>query len=272
MTTWRLIESGPCDAADNMALDEAIALAVQEGAVPATLRLYGWSRPAVSLGAFQPFADVDAAYCAERHIPIVRRPTGGRGILHGDELTYSFSAKNEGPFAKGLLDTYRRLAAVFRDALERIGITVDITTKRARPGQAVRSPLCFRSASFGEIVCGGKKMIGSAQKRWKGVFLQQGSLPYSVDYERLERIFTPPADLSAGAQARSSMVGLKELLPGFDAEEFTQCLGTAFESAFGISLAVALPSPREREAARALREEKYLQAGWTEERALPARW
>lgn len=270
--SWRLIDSGPGEAADNMALDEAIARAVQDGAAPATLRLYGWSRPAVSLGAFQRFSDVDTAYCAEQRIPIVRRPTGGRGILHGDELTYSFSSKNEGPFSKGLLDTYRRLAGAFRDALALIGLAVDTQVERERSGQTARSPLCFRSASFGELLHGGRKMIGAAQKRWSRGFLQQGSIPYSFDYERLERVFTTAGVEPAGAPVWSGMVGLKELIPGFDPGEFARSLGRAFESAFGVSLVASLPTVQELEAARALREEKYLQARWTEGRAEQGRF
>lgn len=101
MTTWRLIDSGPCDASYNMALDEAIAVFVRRGRSCPALRLYGWETPSVSLGSFQKLDDIDEEYCSHENIPVVRRPTGGRAVLHGDELTYSFSSKNEGRFSRG---------------------------------------------------------------------------------------------------------------------------------------------------------------------------
>jgi lipoate-protein ligase A len=96
VSEWRLIDSGPGDAFYNMALDEAIATGVRKGAAAPTLRLYGWDRPSLTLGCFQKTADINIEYCRSHDIPVVRRPTGGRAILHGDELTYSLSAKLTG--------------------------------------------------------------------------------------------------------------------------------------------------------------------------------
>jgi lipoate-protein ligase A len=92
---WRFIDTGLCTASYNMALDEAIATAVKRGNSPPTLRLYGWDRPSVSVGYFQNVCDIDSDYCIKKGIPIVRRPTGGRAILHDGEITYSFSVKTD---------------------------------------------------------------------------------------------------------------------------------------------------------------------------------
>jgi lipoate-protein ligase A len=122
--TWRFLDTGPCAAAYNMALDESIATAVRQGNAPPTLRLYGWHEPSVSIGYFQKITDVDAAYCDMRNIPLVRRPTGGRAILHGDEITYSFSSKTTSAlFSTGLLDSYKKISTAFVLALKRIGIS-----------------------------------------------------------------------------------------------------------------------------------------------------
>jgi len=108
---WRFIDTGPCSAAYNMALDEAIAIVVRKDNAPPTLRLYGWDMLSVSIGCFQKISDVDIAYCIEKHIPVVRRPTGGRAILHSNEITYSFSVKTTHRlFSKGLLDSYKKIS------------------------------------------------------------------------------------------------------------------------------------------------------------------
>ena len=96
--TWRLINSGTGSASYNMALDEAIAISVRKGGSPPTLRLYSWDMPSVTLGCFQKIRDIDIEYCRDASIPVVRRPTGGRAILHNKELTYSFSAKTDNDF------------------------------------------------------------------------------------------------------------------------------------------------------------------------------
>ncbi|MEW6115862.1 MAG: biotin/lipoate A/B protein ligase family protein [Nitrospirota bacterium] len=272
MITWRFIDSGPCDAACNMALDEAIALSVRKGEAPPTLRLYGWCRPSVSLGSFQKITDINVPYCTLCRIPIVRRPTGGRGILHGDELTYSFSAKNEYPFSRGLLDTYREISKAFSSALSMLGLEVEVKREREPGRNPTRSPLCFQSTSFGEISVKGKKLIGSAQKRWQDGFLQQGSIPYSIDCEQLEAVFKVRSKVNSESASRvthyasrpSAMVGLKELIPGFNQEEFKACLRRSFERSFGITLADVPLSPQEQALAQGLLLEKYQDRQWTE--------
>ena len=189
-TKWRLIHSGPCDAFYNMALDEAIAAEVRRGAAPPTLRLYGWDRPALTLGCFQKTSGINVEYCRSQDIPVVRRPTGGRAILHGDELTYSFSAKTDrDPFSHGLLDSYRRISAAFSIALKKIGVIADSKKEREKGRVLGRNPLCFQSSSFGELLLENKKLVGSAQKRWNDGLLQQGSIPYLQHDEPLKGIF-----------------------------------------------------------------------------------
>ncbi|MBI5212263.1 MAG: lipoate--protein ligase family protein [Nitrospirae bacterium] len=255
MTIWRLIDSGSCDAAYNMAIDEAIAISVRNGDAPPTLRLYGWDRQSVSLGSFQKISDIDLKYCENNNIPVVRRPTGGRGILHGDELTYSFSAKKEGHFSNGLLETYRKLSGAFYDALRSMGLPVTIKTDRESGRNLTRSPLCFKSTSYGEISYDGKKLIGSAQKRWSDGFLQQGSIPYLIDYEKACIVFK--ADTPALHYSKQEISGLKELLHNFDHKVFKKHIKSAFEKVFDITLAGSHPSPREEEFARFLSSEKH---------------
>lgn len=260
-TAWRLIDSGPCDAFYNMALDEAIALAVRDGHSPPALRFYGWTVPSVSIGSFQKVTDVDCAYCSSHSLPVVRRPTGGRGILHGDELTYSVSSRNEGAFSRGLLDTYRRISRALQAGLARIGLPMAMKEERETGRVLTRSPHCFQSTSYGEIRFQTRKAVGSAQKRWREGFLQQGSLPYSIDYGRLPLVFSGMEQTTRGGStetAEPAMVGLRELLPDLDPERVKECLVLAFEELFSVRLVPSRPSDREQGLALRLSSEKYL--------------
>ncbi len=253
MTEWRLIDSGPCAASYNMALDEAIATEVRRGNAPVTLRFYGWERTSVSLGSFQKIADLDLPFCIRNDIPVVRRPTGGRAILHGDELTYSFSAGNDGFFSGGLLDTYRQLSTALKSALDMLGLDTVMKTERESGKTLARSPLCFKSTSYGELSYRGNKLIGSAQKRWGDGFLQQGSIPYSLDEESTRRIFrlVPSSDIRGG------MIGLKEVLPDFDPEQLRKAIHISFEKTFRVRLRCSALSPAEIRLAREFEVRKY---------------
>jgi lipoate-protein ligase A len=242
-----------------MALDEAVAALVRKGGLPPALRLYGWDRPSLSLGCFQRTSDVNIEYCRARDIPIVRRPTGGRAILHDDELTYSFSVRtDQGPFSKGLLDSYKKISVAFYLAFRRIGVAVEPKTRRERGKVLAGSPFCFQSSSYGEILIDNKKVVGSAQKRWDDGLLQQGSIPYSYNHDGLRNIF--------GAEKytalRDCTVGLREVLPQLDEGEFRKIIAASFEEAFGISLVPALPSREELSLAEELEQGKYLLARW----------
>ena len=245
-----------------MAMDEAISLGVRRGSSPPTLRMYGWEGPSVSIGLFQKIGDIDLAYCGKKNLPVVRRPTGGRAILHGDELTYSFSSVNEGFFSKGLLDTYRQIGSALKCALAMLGMDVSIKDERAEGRTLTRSPLCFKSTSYGELSCGGKKLVGSAQKRWKDGFLQQGSLPYVVDEESTREIFNIPLS----SNVKDGMIGLREAVPDLEPEKLKEAIRTSFERTFRIRLLCSGLSPEEYHLARELEVQKYLSQEYTLQR------
>lgn len=265
MTDWRFIDSGPCSASYNMAVDEAVAISVRKGDSPATLRLYGWDRPSVSLGSFQGLTGINIPFCEANGIPIVRRPTGGRAILHGDELTYSFSSASEGLFSEGLLDSYRKLSSALKSALDTLGVRATVKMKRESGRTLARNPLCFKTTSYGEISSGGKKLIGSAQKRWKNGFLQQGSIPYAEDKELMNKIFTivPPSDL------KKTIGGLRGLVKDLNPERFKEALRTAFENTFRVNVIPSSLSPQEIHLAQALESQKYRSREWTFLRQIP---
>jgi len=258
-TEWRLIDSGPCDAFYNMALDEAIATEVRKRAAAPTLRLYGWEKPSLTLGCFQKTADINIEYCRAHNVPIVRRPTGGRAILHGDELTYSFSAKTDsGPFSHGLLDSYRRISTAFSIALKKIGISAEAKKEREKGRVLIRSPLCFQSSSYGELLSENKKIVGSAQKRWNDSLLQQGAIPYLSHEEGLKGIF----GAEKTASLKNCMNALSDILPRLNREEFKTAVVSSFEETFGVRLLLSAPSLEESLLAGELQRRKYLQADW----------
>ncbi len=168
-----------------MAIDEAISQAVAEGLAPPTLRFYAWEPPCVSLGRNQKIAEVDAGRCAELGYDVVRRPTGGRAILHTDELTYSIIAAPDHPLMAGyVLDSYLRISRGLVAGLRRLGIEAEEAPGANRAGPDV-SAACFEVPSAYEIVAGGRKLLGSAQHRRARSVLQHGSLPLVGDVARV---------------------------------------------------------------------------------------
>lgn len=255
--TWRFIDTGPCSAAYNMALDEAIATAVRKDSSPPTLRLYGWNFPSVSIGYFQKISDINTEYCREHNIPVVRRQTGGRAIFHNHELTYSFSVKTtHGLFSKGLRDCYKEISRALNNALLKIGLLPE--TKLRRRSHHSRSALCFHTTSYGEITINNKKVIGSAQKRWPDSLLQQGSIPYSVDNDDTIKVFR----IEDAHATENPIIGLKDIFPDFNLDTFKKILKTSFEETFHIWLIPSAPSPEEISLAQDIETRKYVTKEW----------
>jgi lipoate-protein ligase A len=182
---WRLIVDAEADGATNMAIDEAILGAVVDGQVAPTLRLYAWSPPCLSLGRNQPLGDVDVGACRAAGIDVVRRPTGGKAILHTDELTYSVALLASDPRATAdVVEGYRRLSEGLLAGLRRLGVEGAPADNEQRDGRRM-GPVCFDTPSRHEITAGGRKLAGSAQWRARGGVLQHGSLPLEGELTRI---------------------------------------------------------------------------------------
>lgn len=260
---WRFIDTGSCSASYNMALDEAIATEIRRGSSQPTLRIYGWNMPSVSIGYFQKVRDIDFNYCIEKGIPIVRRPTGGRAILHNNEITYSFSVKTgDGIFSEGLLDSYRRISTAFVLSLSKIGLLPELKLLReARnplpTSRHSKSPLCFKSISYGEVSIDNKKIMGSAQKRWSDGLLQQGSIPCIIDRDEMARVFRLESSVVV-----ENIIGLQEILQHFNPEDLRNIIRISFEETFNTTLIPLLPSQEEISLAEKLEVRKYLSYNW----------
>jgi lipoate-protein ligase A len=187
--TWRLLDTGWSDGATNMAMDEATMLAVAAGKVPPTLRFYGWSPPCVSIGYAQSLEqEVDLDACRQHGYTWVRRPTGGRAVLHIDELTYSVIAPLDEPRVKGdILTSYRRLSRGLTAGLRLLGCEVVQADPSAVPAPSA-SAACFDVPSAYEILASGRKLVGSAQARRRRVVLQHGAIPLEGDVARIGEV------------------------------------------------------------------------------------
>lgn len=173
------------------------------------VRIYAWQGPAISIGRHQDVETVvDSRLCRELGVEIVRRPTGGRTVLHFDELTYSVVVNRSAEFfAPSIGETYRRIGEVLCRALAAVGVDVEI--ERRRPGNRSERGLgrlpCFQSTSRHELVCGGRKLAGSAQRRLKRSLLQHGSIPLRIDYPFMARLLGTDS-----RRLRASMISVEE--------------------------------------------------------------
>jgi lipoate-protein ligase A len=265
--TWRLLDSGTTGGAANMAIDEAIVEAVADGRAPATLRFYAWEPACLSLGYAQPAAEIDRARLAERGWDLVRRPTGGRAILHADELTYAIIApESEERVQGGVIESYDRLSLGLVEGLQLLGLQ----PKRAQPvygDRGAAGPACFDGPGRYEITFSGFKLVGSAQMRRHGVVLQHGTLPLYGDITRIaEALVFAGAGERRALQARLHFRATtlhRSLGRRVEYAEAAQALQQGFARALQLDFAPGALTPAEQAAADRLRAEKYATEEWT---------
>ena len=252
-----------------MAVDEAILEAVGRGESLPTLRLYAWDPPCLSLGFSQPFADVDLSALAQHGWQIVRRPTGGRAILHTDELTYSVIAPlNEPRVAGSVLESYARLSQALLNALERLGLPARADKEYGLPdGSQPGGAVCFEVPSNYEITVAGKKLVGSAQARKNEGVLQHGSLPLFGDLTRitLALAYRDEASRARAAERLLAHAANAEML-GYTISwrQAADAFQTAFQDTLRMELIQQGLTMNEQIRAAELIEQKYGNAAWTE--------
>lgn len=268
---WRLIiDAEPRSGPANMALDEAIACAVARSDAPPTLRLYAWRPWAVSIGRFQSARDVDAAAVRERGGELVRRLSGGRALLHAEEVTYAVLLPQGDPHARdGVLATYRRLSAGLVQGLQRLGVKPDPLQPSARPHGAL-SAACFEAPSAYEITVRDRKLMGSAQCKRGGYVLQHGSLPLRGDQTALVSLLRMDADAQDGLRTtlRNRAVSLEQLRADDSAaawswERVATALAEGFRHALRLCWTTGSYRPSEWEAAGRLIRAQYANDAWT---------
>ncbi len=179
--SWHVVIDDALPGFENMARDEAILEAVAARQCGPVLRLYRWASPCLSLGYAQPFfLYVDAAFCERARIRVVRRPTGGRAVLHHMELTYAAVFPVAHPALGGsVLESFLRVSLPIVDALKRVGVRAELVPAR-RGAPQLKAGNCFVAASAYEVGIDGRKLVGSAQVRRQGAVLQHGSILLDV--------------------------------------------------------------------------------------------
>lgn len=266
MIRWRLIDDPePRDGAWNMALDEILFRRAEEGwASGPVLRLYTWRPACLSLGYHQSLAEAcDVDHCRRAGYDVVRRPTGGKAVLHDDELTYSVIARHDSPpFAgRGLLGSYASIAEALALALAALGLPVELTQRPAKIPPQGGAP-CFLVPSEKEILVGGRKVVGSAQRRGRRAFLQHGAIPLHLDYGELAAATGRSAE-EAAAYAQL-FAGVADVDGAVTLDALRREVAGAFRRIFTGPWEERPFSEEELREAEAVRRERYADPEWTE--------
>ncbi len=280
---WRLIKDSYHTGFMNMAIDEAIMIAHREGLVPPTIRFYQWSPPAVSLGYFQDLKkEIDVDVCKNLGIDIVRRPTGGKAVLHDKELTYSFIIKENHPLVNNsILETYKKISGGMIRGLSYLGIKAELVPLREKlkstpsgneakskiPHSDIKS-ICFSVPSQYEVQVKGKKIVGSAQVRKREIVLQHGSLLIELEKDKLFSVFNfPSAKIREKLKTGFKATSLEEILKKkINFSELSEILPRGFEEEFGARLVEGKLTKQEEKISKDLLENKYSTCEWNYER------
>jgi len=255
MPLWRWLDHAPRDAAWNMAVDEALWRLCGPHGRP-TLRLYAWSPAAVSLGYFQRLEQIDQGVCRAHGFTLVRRPTGGRAVLHDQELTYSLVAPLR-CFPDGVSGSYRAIGQAFVHAFAELGVPARL--QRAAAYQ--RSAACFDTPSLAELTVAGRKVMGSAQTRGPHALLQHGSIPLRLDVDRLAAALR--LSPRQARWLRRKAVGLQQAAGRtIGVEELKRAVLNGFQRAFDLRWQPAALSREEAALARRLATHKYCRLHW----------
>jgi lipoate-protein ligase A len=245
-----------------MAVDEALAESVDRADSAPVLRLYRWRPPCLSLGFSQPYEVTDAAFCTAHGIDVVRRPTGGRAVLHHIELTYLVAAPlGRGPFSADLQGTYRAICRGLVEGLHRFGVSAELSGTpqggHIRPTEAIP---CFVGPASGEVVAGGRKLVGSAMRRIGDTILQHGAILEGWDSELQAGCLGLPDD----SELRPAVVTLEDLLGRTpNPAALNEALVAGFAATLDVRFRRSTPTGSERDRAELLVRERYAHERWT---------
>jgi lipoyl(octanoyl) transferase len=253
-------EPAPVAGAANMAVDHALLDSVRDGAPP-TLRLYRWSPACLSFGRNQRAVGVyDPDRIRAAGLDVVRRPTGGLAVLHDQELTYCVLAP--AALLGGPRATYQRVNQALVAGLRRLGADAAIADAGGAPRPDADTAVpCFQAPAAGEVVAGGRKLVGSAQRCMDGVVLQHGSILMDGMQSRVADLVVTAA--GRGALAGAGSVTLAELLAAPPSwQELAEAIAAGFAETLGTRLAPRTLTAAER-ARAGLHEASYANARWT---------
>ena len=269
---WHFIDSGNCSPSFNMALDEALLDWHSEGKIPPVIRFYGWDPATLSVGYFQKVEkEINLDAVKAHNLGFVRRPTGGRGVLHEHELTYSVIVSEDHPeMPKSVTEAYRVISEGILKGFHQLGLDAYFSVpKTAEDRDALKNPrsaVCFDAPSWYELVVEGRKVAGSAQTRQKGVILQHGSILLDLDEDKLFSLFKYPSERVKERMRKSfssKAVAINAISPRkISLEEAKDAFYKGFTEGLNIELQPYELSPEELAYVYKIAEERYESDEW----------
>lgn len=207
----KLVPYGVYSGEDNMKIDnELFEQSIQEGILEPIFRLYGWSPACISLGKNQSDGFIDKQFLKDTGVDMVRRLTGGRALLHDDEITYSFICPvSYLKHGENVVKSYIEISQILIEKFKKIGIQLDFGGDKK---VNTKFDYCMLISTGADLCYEGKKLIGSAQCRKHGYILQHGSILYDYDRQLLEKIFHETVDTS-------SITSIKEINPNITKQD-----------------------------------------------------
>ncbi|MFP3918455.1 biotin/lipoate A/B protein ligase family protein [Lysinibacillus telephonicus] len=269
---WYFINSGPCSPSYNMALDEALLDLHSAGEIPPVIRFYEWNPATLSIGYFQSAEkDVNIQAIKEQNLGFVRRPTGGRAVLHESELTYSIIVSEQYPnMPATVTEAYRVLSEGLLIGFQNLGLnayfSIPDTEEKLADLKKPKSAVCFDAPSWYELVVEGKKVAGSAQTRQKGVILQHGAILLDLDEDKLLSVFNF-SSAEAKERMRKKLPEKAVAINQLTDRQITipQCVDSfkaGFEKALDIELVPYELTEKQQQYVKMLEETKYLNDEW----------
>jgi lipoyl(octanoyl) transferase len=270
--TWKFIDSGNGSPSYNMALDEALLDWNSKGEIPPVIRFYGWDPATLSIGYFQKVEkEIDLEVVRKLGLGFVRRPTGGRGVLHEHELTYSVIVSEEHPeMPKTVTEAYRVISQGILKGFHHLGLdayfAVPHTAEEREALKSPRSAVCFDAPSWYELVVEGRKVAGSAQTRQKGVILQHGSILLDLDEDKLFSLFKYPSERVKERMQKafkSKAVAINEISPKkITLDEAKVAFKAGFEEGLNINLEPLELTEEQIQTVQRIARERYENNEW----------
>jgi lipoate-protein ligase A len=271
MSNWRFLNTGAKDCYHNMAIDEVLATKSVPHDKRSVFRVYRWQPYAISLGYNQNPNDLDLEKCKQDNIDVVRRPTGGRAVLHAEEITYSIIIPRESEFySTDILSTYNRINQGILKGLHQIGVKAELVerlTNESEKSSAYKDKIpCFSKSAKFEIAFQGKKLVGSAQRRYENAILQHGSILVGTFHLRLADYIAAlkGSRIEKFRQALAEKtISISQILPTrINYDKIIWAIKTGFQQSFNIYFLEGQLTPQENAEAQKL-VTKYQKLGGT---------
>ncbi|UMZ74298.1 lipoate--protein ligase family protein [Natranaerofaba carboxydovora] len=268
---WRLLLDGPLRGSENMARDEALLKSYYFGKKQPVFRIYDWKPDCISLGYFQKAtSEINLDGANKLNVDIVRRPTGGRGVLHANEITYCLVMEEKFfGISKSVIESYKFLIQGIKKGLEALGLNPEIKTiskkEEKKQGKLNFSSACFDSSSWYELLLDNRKVVGSAQTRRKGVILQHGSIKLHYKPELDVEVFNFKPSLSKTKiinTLNKRAIGIMDINPSLNKSECKKAIIKGFEEAFNIEFIEDEYTELEKEWSMRLQQSKYCSKEW----------